>query len=66
MSRPRLSPDEQLRRRRAAVRRSKARARGEAIPYQKRGYEAQCDTPRCPVCGEPISADKDCKCPPSP
>lgn len=42
--------------------REQRRERNRLAQQRKRRQQAD-PTPRCPVCGEPISAERDCKCP---
>ncbi len=57
-----MTDDERAQRKRASNRRTRLRTKGYAIPYQRKGAPVVYLV-RCPVCHEPISATKDCRCP---
>lgn len=57
-----ITPSERRARKRLSQRNSDLRKRGMSIPFTRRGRPIE-HMPRCPVCGEIISAQKDCRCP---
>lgn len=57
-----MTDDERAERKRISRTNSRLRKRGMSIPFTRRGRPEE-HQPRCPVCHERISADKDCRCP---
>lgn len=57
-----LSPAEQREHKRISRTNSRLRKQGVDVPYvrQKNRWSS---VARCPICGEVISAQKDCRCP---